>query len=379
MANILTDLAADLYVAADIVGREQVGFLPSVTINRGSERVAFNDTVRSHFTRKPTVNTSYTPSMTIPEGDDQTVDSKTLTIDQVANVKIPWTGEDILHVDNGSGFNTVMGDQIAQAMRQITNTIEAKVAIKAKEGACRAYGTAGTTPFASNHNEVAQMRKILVDNGCPMDGQVTLVMDSTAGTNLRNLANLQKANEAGGTQLLRQGTLLDLQGIMMKESAGIVTHTKGTGTSYQLSAAGAVGDTTISVDTGSGTLLAGDIVTIAGTSHKYVANTALSGDTFTIGTPGLLAVEADNDAITIGNSYTPNMAFHRAAIEVAARPPAMPKGGDAAIERMTIVDPWSGLVYEVAVYRGYGKIMLDITTLYGIKVWKPEFVATLLG
>ena len=226
---------------------------------------------------------------------------------------------------------------------------------------------------------MAQMRKILVDNGCPMDGNITAVVNTSAGANLRSLAQLQKANEAGGVELLRQGTLLDLQGIMIKESAGISTHTKGTGTSYQLSAAGVAGDTTINVDTGSGTLLAGDIVTVAGTSHKYVANTALSGGVFTIGGPGLITAEADNDAITIGNDYTPNVVFHRNAIELAIRPYAQPVGGDAAVDAMVVQDPWSGLVFEVRAYKGYGKAMFDVQCIYGVKAWKPQHIATLLG
>ena len=379
MANTLTDLAADIYKSADIVGRELVGAIPSVTINAGSEGAAFGDTVRSAFTRKPTLNTSYSPSMTIPEGDDQTVDNKTMTIDKVANVKIPWTGEEIRHLRNGAGFETVYGDQIAQAMRSITNAIEAELLGTIYKGSSRAHGTAGTTPFGSGFNEMAEIRKILIDNGMPADNQATLVINSAAGVKLRNLAQLQKANEAGGTDLLRRGTLLDLQGIMIKESAGVSAHTKGTGTSYQLSVARAVGATSIAVDTGSGTLLAGDIVTFAGTSDKYVANSALAGGSFTIGNPGLLYVEADNDAVTIGNNYTANVAFHRAAVELVVRPPEQPFGGDAAVDRMTVQDPMSGLVYEIAMYKGYGKAMIDITTFYGAKVWKPDFVATLLG
>lgn len=380
MANTLTNLAADIYKAADIVGRELVGLIPSVTVNGGTERAALNDTVRSHFTRAQTVNTSFAPAMTIPEGTDQTVDTKTATVDSYASVQIPWTGEDMKHVNNGAGFETIYGDQIKQALRTITNKIELAGCTAVYKAASRGYGTAGTTPFASSFAEIPQLHKILADNGAPVgDGQWSLIMNTSAGANLRSLAQLQKANEAGGSELLRQGTLLDLQGFMLKESAQIVTHTKGTGTLYQLSAAGSVGDTTINVDTGSGTLLAGDIVTVAGTSHKYVANTALSGGAFTIGSPGLRAAEADNDAITIGNDYTANIALHRAAVELAIRPPAMPQGGDAADDIMIVQDPHSGLAFEVAFYKGYMKAMIEVRCLYGWKAWKPDFIATLLG
>ena len=136
--NVLSDLAADIYKAADMVGREVVGFIPSVTINAGSEEAAQGDTVRSHFTREATVNTSATPSMTIPEGDDQTVDTKTMSLSQIASVRIPWTGEDMKHVDNGSGFETVYGDQIRQAFRGIVNAIERHVG-HCREIPCRQH------------------------------------------------------------------------------------------------------------------------------------------------------------------------------------------------------------------------------------------------
>ena len=385
MANVLTDLAADIYKAADIVGRELVGVIPSMTINAGTERAAFGDTVRSAFTRAATVNDAYTPSMTIPQGDDQTVDNKTTTIDKVANVKIPYTGEDILHLNNGVGYETVYGDQIAQAMRGITNTIESYAALTISQGASRAIGTAGTTPFASDFDAIAELRQVLVDNGMPLDGQATVAMNTNAGTKLRNLAQLQKVNEAGGEELLRRGELLNLQGLMLKESNGIATHVKGTATGVTVNGALAIGATAIvfnGATAGATGIKAGDVVTFAGDAdNKYVVETGISAasGTFTIQAPGLRAAIADDAAVTIGANYTGNFAFHRAAAELVVRPPAQPQGGDAAVDRMTVQDPFSGLVYEIAVYKGYGKAMFDITTFYAAKVWKPQFVATLLG
>ena len=248
MANVLTDLAADIYVAADVVGRELVGFIPAVTINaNGSERAAKGDVVRAAFTRAATVN-DVTESMTIPQGDDQTVDNKTLTINKSRAVQIPYTGEDVLHLNNGVGYDTVYGDQIAQAMRALTNEMETEIATQAKNSASRAFGTAGTTPFGSNFDDVAEIRQILVDNGMPPnDGQVSLVLNTLAGTNLRQLASLQSVNQAGNDQLLRQGTLLDLQGLAIRESAQVQSHTKGAGTGYDINngSGEVVGETTL--------------------------------------------------------------------------------------------------------------------------------------
>jgi hypothetical protein len=381
MANVLTDLAADIYKAADVVGRELVGFIPASTINaNGSERAAKGDVVRASFTREATaVNVS--ESMTIPEGTDQTVDNKTLTISNARAVQIPYTGEDVLHLNNGIGFETVYGDQIAQAMRTLTNEMEQDLWEEAYTNSSRAFGTAGTTPFGSNFSEIAEVRQILVDNGMPAnDGQVSLVINTLAGTNLRQLAQLQQANTAGGTDLLRQGVLLDLQGMAIRESAQVGLHTNGTGTGYLLNdASSAIGDTVINTDTGTGTILAGDIVTFAGTSTKYVVNSALSGGSFTIGGTGLTAAESDNDAITVGGDYTANIAFHRRALELAVRAPAVPEGGDMADDAMTVQDPVSGLVFEVRVYKGYRKTMIEVAASWGVKAWKSDFIATLVG
>jgi hypothetical protein len=386
MANSLVDLENDIMKASDVVAREVVGFVPASSINvNGSEEAALNDTVRSSFTRSVSTS-SVTPSMTIPEGTDQTVDNKTLTLDKFKAVQIPYTGEDVRHLDNGIGFNTVYGDQILQAMRAITNEVEADLFTEAYTNASRAVGTAGTTPFGSNHNVVNEARQILVDNGAPQDGMLSLVMNTSAGTNFRNLTNLYKVNEAGDSSLLRQGVLTDISGIMMRESAQIASHTKGTGTGYLINngSGEAIGETALAVETGSGTILAGDILTHASDSdNKYVVNTALAGGSVVIGEPGLRIAAADNDALTVGNNYTPNVLMHRNAMELAMRAPSEPVIGginaSAAMFSTSIQDPRSGLSFSVKIYGGYHKGMVEVSAVWGVKAWLPKYIATVLG
>jgi len=305
MANVLTDLAADIYKAADVVGRELVGFIPAATINaNGSERVAKGDVVRASFTRAATA-VDVSEAMTIPEGTDQTVDNKTLTISKARAIQIPYTGENVRSLNNGIGFETVYGDQVVQAMRTLTNEIESDLATEIATAASAGdLGTGGTTPFASDFNVIADLRKLLVDNGMPTnDGQVSLVMDSSAGAKLRQLSSLTQVNTAGSADLLRQGVLLDLHGMMIRESANCYAD--------------------------------------AGTTY--------------------------------------NVAFHRRALELAVRAPAVPAAGDSADDALTVQDPVSGIVYEVRVYKGYRKTMIEVAAAWGVKAWKPEFAANLLG
>lgn len=386
MPNVLTSLAADIYKAADVVGRELVGYIPAVTVNAGTEQAAVGQTVRSHFTRAATaVNIS--PSMTIPEGTDQTIDNKTMTLTKERGVQIPWFGEEIRFVNGGSGYETIYGEQIAQAMRTLVNEIELDLHNVTYRNASRAVGVAGTTPFGSNFNVINEARQILVDNGCPTDGQISMVMNTLAGTNMRNLAGLQRVNEAGSDALLRQGVLLDISGIMLRESAAPRLHTRGaaTGALINNAAGEAIGETRLTLDTitvNTTGILAGDVVTFAAdTTNAYVVNTGLvatAGD-IVIGAPGARVLLPDNNAMTIGANYVPNTVFHRRAVELAIRAPASPIGGDAASDVLLVQDPRSGLVFEVSVYKGFKKTMIMVGAVWGVQAWKSDFIATVRG
>lgn len=382
MANTLTAVLPTIYRAADIVSRELTGFIPAVFRNSSAERAGKDQTI-SYPIVGSMAAADITPAATSSSGTDRTITAGSMTISKSRKVTFNWTGEEQRSLSNGDQpqLNNILTNQFAQAIRTLVNEIEADLWAAAYKGASRGYGTAGTTPFgtANDLSDFAGVRQILDNNGAPQS-DLHLVVGSAAMAKLRGIQSvLFKVNEAGSSEFLRQGILGEVMGLMIHNSYPITTHTKGTGTSYQLSAAGAVGDTTINVDTGSGTLLAGDIVTFAGTSDKYVANTALSGGVFTIGAPGLLAIEADNDAITIGNNYTPNVAFHRQALHLITRAPAMPVGGDSADDVTIITDPNTGLSFEVALYRQYRQITYEVGMSWGVEAVKSAHIAVLLG
>lgn len=378
MANTLTGLIPSLYAGLNVVSRELVGFIPAVTRNGSAARAAVGQAVT--FPIAPAANVSnIAPAMTPPEPTDQTIANDSITITKARAAEFGFVGEEQLGLNNnGAGYNEVQAQMFAEGVRALTNEMETDIAVEAYKNASRANGTAGTTPFASNLGDSAQTRKILDDNGAPGSDR-QLVISTASGASLRTLAQLTKANEAADATMLRQGVLLDLHGFAIGESGQAQSHTKGTGASYQTSAAHAVGDTTIAVDTGSGTIVAGDIVTFAGDTTKYVVTGDLSGGSFTIGGPGLRAAVADNVAVTVGNNYTANVAFSRSALHLASRAPALPQEGDAAMDRTILVDPRSGLAFEVSVYGGYRKVRFEVAMAWGVKASKPAHIAALLG
>lgn len=383
-ANTLTAIIPDLYAGLDVVSRELVGFIPSVTRNSSAERAAVGQSIVYDIAPTPTAF-NVAPSMTVPEPDNFTTGAGSMTISKSRGVAFGWTGEEQRAVDGGLGYLSVQANNFAQGLRVLVNEMEADIAAAAYAAASRAIGTAGTAPFGSDFDEIADIRKILDDNGAPM-AERSLVMNTAAGTNLRKLTQLTNVGDAGTTMTLRDGELLNIHGFSLKESAQIAAHTKGTASGATTNAAGyAVGATVITLAAaGTGTVKAGDVVIFAGDTNKYVVasgDTDVSnGGTITLAAPGLrVAIPASATNITVGNNYSGNVGFSRNAIHLVTRAPALPREGDSAIDRMQITDPRSGMVFEISVYAVYRKIRAEVTAAWGVGAIKPEHIALLLG
>lgn len=383
MSNTLTNLIPTIYAAKDIVLRELTGFIPAVTMDASAETAAKDQTIR--YPVVPALSAAdITPAATGPDPSATTQGSDTMSISKVRSATFYWEAEEQKGL--GNMYGVILRDQFAQAMRALVNEVEADLAAL-YVAASRAYGTAGTTPFDSTNklSFIAQLHKILADNGAPLS-DLQLVVDTTAGVALRSLTELWKANESGDNSLLRQGVLLPLMGFDVRESAQVKLHTKGTGTGYlvDLTAGYAAGSTTIHIDTGNGTILAGDILTNSATgvdTNKYVVKTGTSGgeSDIVLANPGLRTTWSNNNAVAVGANYRANMAFSRSAIHLLVRQPAMPEGGDAADDVMAITDDRTGITFQVAMYRQRRRIAYEVGLAWGVKAVKPEAIAILLG
>ena len=384
-ANTLTGLINNAYTAWDIVSRELTGFVPAATMDASAEQAAVGQTIRTPIA--PTaITTNITAGSYAPDSGGQTMTYTDATISKSKMVPIMWTGEEQRSI--GGVYGTIQTQRFAQAFRALVNEIEADLWVEAYTHASRAYGTAGTTPFASSLTDMAEIRRILDDNGAPPSDRA-MVINTAAGAKMRVLANLGVVSYAGSDQTLRGGTLLPVHGFAVYESGQISTHTAGAGTGYDIVGAGeAVGQTTLSLEGGTVNttgIKAGDVITFAGgaatDTNKYMVNTGLtatSGD-IVIGNPGLKVVKDTSDELTIGGTYTPNVGFSRSALKLIARAPLAPQEGDGAADRMYMTDPNTGLTFEISLWKQYRQIHIEVALAWGVKAVQSEHIAVLIG
>lgn len=383
----LTGLIPTIYEAMDVVSRELVGFIPAVSKDSNAERAAVNQTVRSPVVGAMAAE-DLSPAAYAADTPNQTINYVDMVITKARSVPFGITGEETVGLKNAGTLAVINRDRIAQAMRTLTNEIESDLAAL-HVSASRAYGTYNTTPFgtAGDLSDFAQTRKILDDNGAPQS-DLHMVLGSTAVANIRGKqSGLFKVNEAGTDNLLRRGALDNVQGFDLHASGQVKTAvTAGTGASATTNNAGyAVGATTITLaSAGTGTIVAGDIITFAGDNEKYVVVSGdadvSNGGTITIAEPGLRkAIAASATAITVIGATTRNMFFHRSAIQLATRAPAMPDGGDAADDVMLVTDPVSGITYEFCIYRQKRQTRYEINAAWGVKMVAPRHAGLLIG
>lgn len=382
MTNTLTGMIPTIYEALNVVSREQIGFISAVRLDSKVERAALNQVVTVPLAQAGPLE-DIVPGQLPANSGGTTINNVSVSLTRAKAAPILWTGEEQKAVGMTGVYNQILADQFMDGFRKITNLVESDLANAIANGASRAVGTAGTTPFgvAGDLSDFANARQVLEDNGAPLT-DLQLVMSSAAIANMRGKQSvLFKVSEAGTSDLLRTGMTDRVQGMAIRTSAGIVQHVKGGGTLYVTSGSTAAGITSVALVTGSGTVLVGDVVTFAAdATNKYIIGAGVAAPgTIALNNPGARIVIPTANAMTIGNSYTPSLAFARTAAVLATRAPALPIGGDMADDRMSVQDPVSGLTFEISMYRLYRQVKIEIALVWGWGIIKPEHIVAIQG
>jgi hypothetical protein len=378
MPDSLASLFPTLYAGIAEFPRRQFGMIRAVQVDGQLSRAAKGQSVVWDV---PQVSgaVDIEPAATLPAPSADVAKSLTYTMAYRKGVRIAVTGEASEAIGDAA-MAIRRQNQYLQAFDNLAAGIESYLAGVAILNASRAFGTADTVPFTASSTNLEYFAKLwgILAKNDRSNGELSLVLNTATAEAMRAyMGMLYKANEAGDDEMMKNGYRTRVQGFNVFESNQITQHTKGTGASYVLNGAHAAGATEITVKTGTGTILAGDVISIADepSGSKYVVVEGITAaGTLKIGAPGLLGAAADGKAVSI-HQYTPNLAFNQSALGLGCRLPEIPKEGDAAIDATSIRDPYTGLVFEVRRYAEYRQIVDEISIMYGAIVLDPEAIA----
>ena len=273
--------------------------------------------------------------------------------------------------------------QAQEAVKAIANSLNADgwgLYVDVPHG----VGTAGTTPFAdaaalnSDWNNGA--RKKLNDNLAPM-GDRHVVLNSDAEGNLTSLEQVASQAYRGDDISSRSGEIGFFRGAQWHLDQSMPVH-DGNGPASWLTnqADHAIGDLTITIDTGSGNPIAGDIFTIAGDVTQYLV-TGYAANVVTY-TPAAVVAADDGDALTFIADHVVNLAVQRGAfamatgliqdIEIEGQ-----QGGPMASG--VIQDPVTGLILRLQVMRQWMQTAWVFDAAWGVKTVRADLACRIYG
>lgn len=384
MANTLTAAIPQL-LAQGLLALREMAIMPRL-VNRGYESTpgTKGSTIDVPVPSAVTA-VAVTPATTPPANADTALSKVSITLDQWYEAPFYLTDKEIEQTMDG-----VIPMQASEAVRALANNLDNALFAKYK-GVYGYAGTAGTTPFASDLTAYTGARAALNNQLAPLPDR-RVVIDPDAEANAINLRAFQDASFRGDRAGIIEGEIGRKLGADWYMDQNVPTHTKGTlsGTTGDgkalVNGAFAVGAKSIDLDDTSltGTIVEGDVFTIAGDTQTYVctgtktaAANAISGLAFE---PGLKAAPADNAVVTLKGSHAVNLLFHRDAFALATRPFADSSnvgGGLASFQ--SAVDPISGLALRLELSRQHKQWRWSYDILYGVQLVRRELAARIAG
>lgn len=380
MSNTLTDLVPKILTEAAIIYRNNS--ITANLVNRGydSEFRRKGDTINVPSFTSPTVQ-----NITAGRGNENTPTDITgsnvsVTLDAWKEVKIQFTDLELKKIEDGRP-----SEALEKAVIALADYVDAFVL---SDMAIKGYSTAGTVGSAfDDPATLVDARTKMSAKNVPMRMRSTTINPTVAGAFIKD-TNLSEADKFGGSEVLRDAVIGRLYGFDIVETNNLTDFVGGTlsdGTSKDALVASntAVGATSITFDetTLTGTLVEGDIFTIAGDTQEYVVTTGgtASSNSITVSfTPALQVAADDGDAVTFVDDYTAaGLAFQEDAYIFGSAPVQIDFTGGNVVESFT--DPVSGITFTYEVERVNKNTEHSLSILYGGEALKREGIVRLLS
>lgn len=272
----------------------------------------------------------------------------------------------------------LMSSKIDSLARNIDQSIAANYRF-----AYKFVGTPGVTPFATSTVEAQNARLLLNEEGVPIENR-SMILDLNADANASGLQIFQQYLMSGTTETLRTARIGEKIGFQWDHDNYMPRHVRGTlNTSPATSAATAIGATTVTMTAGTltGTVVPGDIFSVAGDTSTYVVESlaTAAGNAITVTFfPGARVAWPAGSLVTFRASHNNSFAMHREAIAFGSRPldDVMFKGGN---EIITMPDPESGLTLTMELSRQNKQTLVDFSCFWGTSIARRECLVRIAG
>ena len=384
MANDLTDLIPQIHIRVLDVARENAIMPMAVTNDYSTEAASKGDTIKINVPNDHTA-AAITPSPQIPAANNDVDPVNTdLVMSQWYGASAQFTEKDMREIVEQGKSKTIDG-----LVRAVVNQIDMNV-LSNYVKVFNTTGTAGTTPFASDTVPVKNANRFLSTGRAPKNGMRNMVTDEFAYSNATDLPKFQDQSAFGDSAVIREARVPFTLGFNWWEDQNMPTHSSTATGTYAIDAAGAIGDSTVTIDNGSGALPAamvvGDVFTIAGSTQQYAVTSYTPGATEAVVgiVPNLDQAVADGDAVTLveNNNATINLAFHPEAFHLAVRPTnqlGLGQQGRMVYPTQLVSDPISGLNLTLKFFEGYHQTLIEVSALWGSACARPSYAARILG
>lgn len=324
---------------------------------------------------------------------DSVQQNTSLTVNNRKHVAMDFTDEELtLDIDNFSELH------LEPAMAVLAANVESDMLQTVYKEVYQQVNNVGSD---LTYKLVATGRKNLVDALSPMDSTVTATMGTNDTVDLNDAVKGLFNPQTTLSEQYREGMLGRQSGFTFFENTMMPRHVSGTddGTGdYLTDDATAQSGTSLTIDTGTGTMTAGDVFTVAGVFRvhpetkqstgvlqQFTVTTAIGASATTITfTPSLNGdtsdpqqnvsnAAANNSALTKvgGNAaaYDISLGFHRDAFAFATADLEMPRGMDMASRKVQ-----DGL--SLRFVRGFdinnSTFVSRFDILYGFKTIRPQ-------
>lgn len=322
---------------------------------------------------------------------DSVQQNTSLQVNNRKHIAMNFTDEDLtMDIDNLSELH------LAPAMATLAAAIESDVLQNVYK---EVYNQVNNVGSDMTYKLISTGRKRLVDNLSPMDNTVTALLNTTDTVDLDDALKGLYNPQTTLSEQYREGMIGRRAGFTFFENTLMPRHTTGSddGTGdYLTNAATAQTGATLVVDTGTGTFLKGDVITIAGVNRVHpetkvdtgvlqqfviTADAAASATSLSI-SPSIVASgarqnvsngAANNQAITkVGGAsaaHDISLGFHRDAFAFATADLEMPSGVDMASR---VVQDGISLRFVRDFDVNNSTFVSRFDVLYGYKTIRPQ-------